>query len=94
MEERTTEEITTIYTYAGHSVDVINEYANFAAYQSANPYDVITTEEEWKQKIKDNVTHLETIKNYKQTDGTTSIWTSEDFTAIDAAITTGKAIYS
>ena len=92
MEERTTEEITTIYTYAGHSVDVINEYANFAAYQ--NPYDVLTTEEEWKQKIKDNVTHLEIIKAYKKTDGTTSIWTSEDFTAIDAAITKGKTLYS
>ena len=49
MEEITTEEITTIYTNAGHSVDVINEYANFAAYQSANAEDVITTEAEWKQ---------------------------------------------
>ena len=94
MKDFTTDEISTIYTNAGNSVDVINEYANFAAYQSANPYDVITTETEWKQKIKDNVTHLETIKNYKQTDGTTSVWTSEDFTAIDSAITTGKAIYS
>ena len=94
MKDFTTDEISTIYTNAGNSVDVINEYANFAAYQSANAEDVITTEAEWKQKIKDNVTHLETIKNYKQTDGTTSVWTSEDFTAIDSAITTGKAIYS
>ena len=94
MKEFTKDEISTIYTNASNSVDVINEHANFAAYQSANPYDVITTEEEWKQKIKDNVTHLETIKNYKQTDGTTSVWTSENFTAIDSAITTGKAIYS
>ena len=94
MEEITTEEITTIYTNAGHSVDVINEYANFAAYQSANAEDVITTEAEWKQNIKDNVHHLEIIKGYTKTDGSTSIWTSEDFTAIDAAITTGKAIYS
>ena len=93
MKDFTTEEITTIFTNAGNSVDVINEYANFAAYQSANPYDVITTEEEWKQKIKDNVTHLEIIKNYKQTDGTTSVWTSEDFTAIDAAIVKGKTVY-
>ena len=94
MEERTSDEISTIYTNAGDSVDVINEHANFAAYQSSNPYDVITTEEEWKQKIKDNVTHLEIIKAYKKTDGTTSIWTSEDFTAIDAAITKGKTLYS
>lgn len=94
MEEITTEEITTIYTNAGHSVDVINEYANFAAYQSANAEDVITTEAEWKQKIKDNVHHLEIIKGYTKTDGSTSIWTSEDFTTIDAAITKGKTLYS
>ena len=94
MKDFTTDEISTIYTNAGDSVEVINEYANFAAYQSANPYDVITTEEEWKQKIKDNVHHLEIIKAYKKIDGTTSIWTSEDFTAIDAAITKGKTLYS
>ena len=94
MKDFTTDEISTIYTNAGNSVDVINEYANFAAYQSANAEDVITTEAEWKQKIKDNVTHLEIIKNYKQSDDTTSIWTSEDFTAIDAAITKGKTLYS
>ena len=94
MQDFTTDEISTIYTNAGNSVDVINEYANFAAYQSANAEDVITTEAEWKQKIKDNVTHLEIIKAYKKTDGTTSIWTSEDFTAIDAAITKGKTLYS
>ena len=93
MKNFTTEEITTIYTNASNSVDVINEHANFAAYQSANPYDVITTEEEWKQKIKDNVAHLEMIKTYKQTDGTTSVWTSENFTAIDAAIVKGKTFY-
>ena len=29
------------------------------------------------------------IKAYKKLDETTSIWTSEDFTAIDAAITSG-----
>ena len=34
------------------------------------------------------------IKAYKKVDGKTSIWTTESFTAIDAAITTGKAIYS
>ena len=37
-----------------------------------------------------NVDHLEIIKAYKKLDETTSIWTSEDFTAIDAAITSGK----
>ena len=44
--------------------------------------------------IQRNTEHLEIIKAYKKVDGTTSIWTSESFTAIDAAITTGKAIYS
>ncbi len=38
-------------------------------------------------------THLEIIKAYKKLDETTSIWTSEDFTAIDAAITAGKKLY-
>ena len=37
--------------------------------------------------------NLETVKNYKKLDGTTSIWTSEDFTAIDAAIVAGKKLY-
>ena len=31
------------------------------------------------------------IKANKKVDGTTSIWTSENFTAIDAAITSGKS---
>ncbi len=50
----------------------------------------IWTDEE-KDKLKRNVEHLETIKTYKKEDGTTSIWTNESFTAIDAAITAGKA---
>ena len=55
----------------------------------------MTTETEWKEMIQRNTEHLEIIKAYKkESDGTTSIWTSESFTAIDAAITTGKAIYS
>ena len=39
--------------------------------------------------IQRNVDHLEIIKGYKKLDETTSIWTSEDFTAIDAAISSG-----
>ena len=54
----------------------------------------IYIDDEYKDKMKRNVEHLEIIKAYKKVDGTTSIWTSESFTAIDAAITTGKAIYS
>ena len=50
------------------------------------------TDTEYKERIKRNVVHLETIKTYKKIDGTTSIWTSEDFTAIDAAITKGNGL--
>ena len=82
MAERTPEEVAKIFSAAGDSVTVIN-----TAQGSEE------TEEEYKAKIKRNVDHLEIIKAYKKEDGTTSIWTSEDFTAIDAAITAGKAKY-
>ena len=90
MEEKTADEIAAIFSAAGDSVTLINADANFAAYQSANPLDTVTTESEWKDMIKRNYEHLEIIKAYKKLDETTSIWTSEDFTAIDAAITSGK----
>jgi len=82
MEERTADEIAKIFSAAGDSVTVIN-----TAKTSEE------TDDEYKDKIKRNVEHLEIIKDYKKTDGTTSIWTSEDFTAIDAAITAGKKLY-
>ena len=81
MEEKTTDEVAAIFSAAGDSVTVIN---------TAKTSD--ETDDEFKDKIKRNVDHLETIKAYKKLDETTSIWTSEDFTAIDAAITAGKAI--
>ena len=93
MEEKTADEIAAIFSAAGDSVTVINADANFAAYGTRTS-DSTTTETEWKAMIQRNTEHLEIIKAYKKTDGTTSIWTSESFTAIDAAITTGKAIYS
>ena len=83
MEERTSDEIAAIFSAAGDSVTVIG---------TAQTSD--ETDEDFKDKIKRNVEHLETIKAYKKTDETTSIWTSEDFTAIDAAIVKGKAVYS
>ena len=92
MEEKTADEIAKIFTNAGDSVTLINADANFAAYQTANP-NSSDTEAEWKAMIERNVTHLELIKAYKKLDGTTSIWTSEDFTAINAAITAGKKLY-
>jgi hypothetical protein len=52
------------------------------------------TDDEYKDKIKRNVEHLEIIKEYKKLDETTSIWTSEDFTAIDKAVVDGKKVYS
>jgi len=93
MEEKTADEIAAIYTAAGHSVTLINADANYAAFQTANPTSS-DTETEWKKMIKRNTDHLEIIKAYKKTDGSTSIWTSESFTDIDAAITKGKTLYA
>jgi len=83
MEEKTADEIAAIYSAAGDSVTVID---------TAKTSD--ETDDEYKDKIKRNVEHLEIIKAYKKNDGTTSIWGSESFTAIDAAIVKGKAVYS
>ena len=80
MEERTADEVAAIFKNAGDSVTVIN--GNKATDQ---------TDAEWKDVLQRNVDHLEIIKAYKKLDGTTSIWTSESFTAIDAAITSGKS---
>tara|TARA_R100000231_G_scaffold31739_1_gene27943 strand:- start:109 stop:357 length:249 start_codon:yes stop_codon:yes gene_type:complete len=82
MEERTADEIAEIFSAAGDSVTVIG------IAQGSNE-----TDADFKDKIKRNVEHLEIIKAYTKTDGTTSIWTSEDFTAIDAAIVSGKKLY-
>ena len=82
MEEKTADEIAAIFSAAGDSVTVIG------IAQTSDE-----TDEEFKAKIQRNVEHLEIIKAYKKLDGTTSIWTSEDFTAIDAAITAGKKLY-
>ncbi len=82
MAERTADEVATIFTNAGDSVTVINAIAA----QS-------TISDEDKATLKRNVDHLEIIKNYKKEDGVTSIWTSEDFTAQDAAVVTGKSKY-
>ena len=82
MEERTSDQVAKIFTNAGDSVTAIG-----VAKTSEE------TDDEFKARIKRNVEHLETIKAYKKVDGTTSIWTSEDFTVIDAAITSGKSKY-
>ena len=81
MEERTADEVAAIFSAAGDSVTVID---------TAKTSD--ETDADFKAKIQRNVDHLEIIKAYKKTDGTTSIWGSESFTAIDAAITKGKGL--
>ena len=83
MAERTADEVATVFKNAGDSVTVIN---------TARDAD-LETADEYKDTMKRNVEHLETIKAYKKEDGSTSIWTSESFTAIDKAITDGKAKY-
>ena len=92
MEERTSDEIAAIFSAAGDSVTVINADASYSAYVTRTS--AIDTEAQWKEIIKRNVEHLEIIKDYKKLDKTTSIWTSEDFTAIDAAIVSGKKLYA
>ena len=82
MEEKTATEIAAIFSAAGDSVTVIGV---------AKTSD--ETDDDFKGKIQRNVEHLEIIKDYKKIDETTSIWTSEDFTAIDAAIIAGKKLY-
>jgi len=82
MEERTSDEIAAIFSAAGDSVTVIG---------TAKTED--ETDDDYKDRIKRNVEHLEIIKAYKKLDEKTSIWTSESFTAIDKAITDGKKLY-
>ena len=80
MAERTADEVAAIFSAAGDSVTVINGSKAEGE-----------TDAEWKDKLQRNVDHLELIKAYKKEDGTTSIWGSENFTAIDAAVTSGKS---
>ena len=82
MAEKTADEVAAIFTAAGDSVTLINSIAG----QSS-----LTDDD--KDTLKRNVDHLEIIKAYKKEDGTTSIWTSESFTDIDAAVTLGKSKY-
>ena len=91
MEEKTSDEIAKIFSAAGDSVTVVNADASYSAYTTRTESN--DSEIEWKAMIERNVKHLEIIKDYKKLDGTTSIWTTEDFTDIDAAITAGKKLY-
>lgn len=76
-DEKTTEEIAQNYTAMGHSVDLINAIIAGTA--------MADEEAEDKQDCVDrNVAHLEIMvaKDY---------WTDEDMTAVNSAITAGKA---
>jgi hypothetical protein len=82
MPYTTTEEIANVYSCSSDVIALINSIA---------AKETITDEE--LSKLKRSVSHLETIKGYKQADGTTSIWSSEDFSAQDAAVILGKSKY-
>ena len=82
MADRTAEEVAQIFSAAGDSVTLINSIA---------AQSTITDDD--KATLKRNVDHLEIIKAYKKEDETTSIWTTESFTDIDAAVTLGKSKY-
>jgi hypothetical protein len=92
-EEKTSEQIARLYSGAIDCVNVINAHSNYSEFKAANS-DRPETETEWKSLIERCVKHLETIKTYKKNDGTTSIWTTESFTDIDAAIDSGKKLYA
>ena len=89
--EYTKELIADIFKFAGDSVTLINRDANYAAWVERTAEG--QSEDMWKAMIKRNVDHLEIIKAYKHEDGS-SIWTTEDFTAIDKAIVDGKKLYA
>jgi len=82
MAEKTTDEITEIFINADENVFLINK----DLYKLPDE-----TVQNHKDRLKKNIDHLELIKGYKKEDGKTSIWTTEDFTFIDAAITAGKS---
>jgi len=77
MDELTTEQIAQHYTAMGHSVDLINAIIAGEAMANDDAAD--------KQGcVNRNVEHLEIMV-------AKDFWTTEDMTAANAAITTGKA---
>ena len=84
MADRTAEELAQDYTAMGHSVDLINGVIAGTDMDGESDADK-------KACVSRNVEHLELMKAMKKEDGTTSIWTTENFTEIDAAITAGNS---
>ena len=77
MAEKTKEEIVQDYTAMGHSVELINAVVGGTTMAD-------DTAEEKQDCVNRNVEHLELMK-------AKDYWTSEDMTAVDKAITDGKA---
>lgn len=75
MEDMTADEVAAAYVAMGHSVDEVN---------SSKRND--ETDDEFAARVARNKEHLVLMKAKKKIDGETSIWGSENFTAIDAAI--------
>ena len=75
-EEITKEEIANNYTIMGHSVTLINGLI------AGTARELYSTEEK-KECMSRNIEHLEAMK-------AKDYWTTEDFTAVDKAITDGK----
>lgn len=86
MEEQevfTTDKIAKMYSGC---LEVVNKINSLSALSSLTDIQ--------KDKLERFVGHLECLKGVtKSLDNTTSIWTTEDFTTIDAAITLGKTKY-
>ena len=73
--DMTADEVAAAYVAMGHSVEEVNSS------KADNE-----TDDEFAARVARNKEHLVLMKAKKKVDGTTSIWGSEDFTAIDAAI--------
>jgi len=88
MSNLTTDQISELFNSASDNVAMINKLAAESSLTDAQ-----------KARIERNVLHLERMQTIKTVndetgeDTDTSIWTTEDFTAIDAAITLGKTKY-
>tara|TARA_R100000664_G_C2709362_1_gene106738 strand:+ start:262 stop:507 length:246 start_codon:yes stop_codon:yes gene_type:complete len=79
MSERTPTDIAELFLISESSVRAINELAALSS----------LTEQQQKH-LRKNVEHLEIIKAYKHDNGS-SIWTTEDWTTKDNAVTLGRS---
>ena len=87
MANKTAEEIAADFVAMSHSVALITDV--IAGDQMADD-----TNADKKDCVARNVEHLELMKAMKKEDGETSIWTNEDFTGINSAITAGNTYIS